>query len=60
MWTAKLSFKIKVLMATAAGWFYAAGEQELLDKMLWALVLYIAGEIAWLIVDRNLPVKQKI
>lgn len=47
-------------MLLSAGGFYAAGNQELLDKMLWALVMYIAGEIAWLIVSRNLPAKQKI
>lgn len=47
-------------MLASAGGFYAAGDQELLDKMLWLLVLYLAGEIAWLITSRNLPVKQKV
>lgn len=60
MWTAKLSFKIKILMLASAGGFYAAGNQELLDKMLWFLVMYLAGEIAWLVASRNLPAKQKI
>ncbi|QMP84262.1 hypothetical protein HUN41_00153 [Streptomyces phage Coruscant] len=59
MWTAKLSLKIKILMLASAGGFYAAGDQELLDKMLWLLVLYLVGEIAWLITSRNLTVKQE-
>jgi len=60
MFTARLSLKIKMLMLASVGGFYAAGEQELLDKMLWLLVLYLAGEIVTLIVSRNLPAKQKI
>jgi hypothetical protein len=60
MWTARLSFKIKALMFLSAGGFYAAGDQELLDKMLWLLVMYLAGEIAVLVISRNLPAKQKI
>lgn len=60
MWTAKLSLKIKVLMLASIGGFYYAGNQEAIDKMLWLLVLYLAGEIVWLIGSRNLPAKQKV